>query len=296
MSDFAIIIDSTADLPRSERDKYGLDYVPMGYILDGKEYTASLDWEYHSPSQYYDYMRDGGVIKTTQVSLETFSKKFREYLEKGQDIVYISCSSALSGSIHAGEKASEELKKEYPDRKIFCVDSLNASLGQGYLAIMASGLRNEGKTIEETVDHLIENRLKINQFATVDSLAFLKKAGRVTASSAFFGNLFGIKPIIISDAIGQNYACKKVKGAANAKAEIISMVRENAENIEKSTLYISHADAEDVAEEYREDIMDAMPFADSYISIIGPIVGATTGPGTIDVYVFGKKVTIEGKC
>ncbi len=295
MSNFVIFADSTCDLGKELREKIKIEYTPMNYVMEGKEYVASLDWETHSAKEFYDFMRDGVLIRTTQVPAENYRRDFSKHLEEGKDILYISCSSALSGSVKTAQVVAGELMEKYEGRKVICVDALNSSFGQGSMVIKAAELRDEGKDIEEVAEYIKANRLKYNQFATVGSLTYLKRAGRVTASSAFFGNLFSVKPILISDAIGQNFAIKKVKGSMASKKELVALVKEAVENPEEQTLYISHADALEDAEAVRDMIMSEIPFKDSYINYIGPIVGASVGPGTLGIYCIGKEVTTEGK-
>ena len=292
---FAIITDSTSDLCNELREKYNIDYVAMNYVIDGVEYPAMLDWSSHSPKELYNFMRNGKHITTTQVPRASYVEKFTEYLEKGLDVLYISCSSALSGSFNLSTLIAKELEAEYPDRKIYCADSLISSLGQGSIVIKAAELRNEGKTVSEVFDYVIENRLKYNQFGTVDNLEYLKRAGRIKASKAFFGNIFGVKPIIISDIIGQNYAFKKAKGALNAKNAIADEMAAVVENPEEQILYISHADDEESAIQLKDIIMEKIPFAGFNIGYIAPIVGSSVGPGTIIAFCRGKEVTIKGE-
>lgn len=291
---FAIISDSTCDLEKSLREKWNISYVNMNYIIDDKEYIASLDWESHSPKEYYDMMRKGVFIRTAQVTRQTFEQAFEENAKEGKDVLYISCSSALSGSISLGNIIANEMMEKYPDCRIRCVDSLISSLGQGKLVMHAAALRDAGNDVDAVADELQNMRLTMNQLGTVESLEYLKRVGRVTASSAFFGNLFGIKPLIISDALGQNYAVKKARGALNAKREMANMIAENVINPEEQCLYISHADALESAEQFRDEIMKVVKFKDCYINYIGPIVGASVGPGTVIAFYYGKEVTIKG--
>lgn len=292
---FVLLADSTCDLNKDMRDKYGIEYVKMNYVIDGKEYPASLDWESHSAKEFYDIMRNGKRITTTQVPQETYINTFEKILETGKDAVYISCSSALSGSINAAITASRQLKEKYPNNTVYCVDSLCSSLGQGMMLIKASTLRNEGKSAEEVAEYINNTKLHINQSGTVGSLEYLRRAGRVKASKAFFGNLFGVKPIIISDIIGQNYAVKKAKGKLNAFVEIANMLAEASDGYEKDTLYLSHADCIEDIELLKEEILKVTPFKNVHINTIGPIVGASVGPGTVIAFCYGKEVEIEGK-
>lgn len=287
-----ILTDSTSDLAKEIRQKYGIEYVQMQYVMDGVEYPASLDWETHSAKEFYDFMRNGKRITTTQVSGHTFEEAFEKYLGEDCNIIYIGCSSALSGSVNLAKKIVADKGLE---GKVWAVDSLCSSLGQGHMAITAAKMIADGKTPDEVVNYIEDIKLNINQFGTVASLEYLKRAGRVKAGSAFFGNLLGVKPIIISDAIGQNYATEKVKGALNAKKRIAELVKNATAGYETDILYISHADALEDAQLLKDIIMEAVPFKDVHISTIGPIVGSCVGPGTVAAYCYGEKVVVEGK-
>lgn len=293
MKEFVIFGDSTCDLNKALREQYSISYVPMNYVVDDQEYVASLDWESHPVHDFYNLMRDGKRVFTTQVPKQNYIDAFTAAIEAGKDVLYISCSSALSGSIGTALVVAKELQKQYPDAGIYCVDSLNSSLGQGHMLITAAQLRSEGKSAAEVASYIESIRLKVNQFGTVDSMEYLRRAGRLKASKAFFGNLFGIKPIIISDIKGQNFAYKKVKGAANARTAIAQQAVEAADGVYE-TLYISHADDEEAANALRDEILELAPFKNVVFGYIGPIVGASVGPGTIIAYTYGKEVTIEG--
>lgn len=293
MRDFAIFGDSTCDLDKSLREKYGIEYVAMKFSIDDVEYVADLDFTFHSAKQHYDFMRAGKRVFTTQVAKKDYYDAFKAALDAGKDVLYISCSSALSASINAANLVAKELNDEAGENRVFCVDSLISSLGQGYLLIAASKKRAEGLSAEQTAKYIEENRLRMNQCGTVESLEYLRRAGRVKASKAFFGNLFGVKPIIISDIKGQNYAYKKAKGITNARAAIAEHIVDAADGV-YDTLLISHADCEQDAKLLCDEILRRAPFKEVIFGYIGPIVGASVGPGTVITFTFGKEVTIEG--
>lgn len=292
---FVIYGDTVCDMTKEMRQTYGIEYVKMNYCIDGKEFPASLDWESHSAKEFYDMMRGDVVVTTTQVPRTTYEQEFEKCCKEGKDVLYVACSSALSGSINLASVVAKQLMERYPERSICCVDSLISSLGQASLLIAASKMRKAGKSAKETADALVANRLKVNQIGTVGDLKYLKRAGRVKASSAFFGNLLGVKPLIISDTLGQNYAVKKVKGALNAKKEMALMIADWVENPEEQTLFISHADDEASAIAFKEEILKVVPFKDCVLSYIAPIVGASVGPGTIISFCYGKEVTVQGE-
>ena len=293
MKDFVILSDSTCDLTAQMRQEYGIEYVPMNYIIDGVEYKASLDWESHEPKQYYDLMRGGKRVFTTQIHRDVYQKAFQDALDAGKDLIYISCSSALSASINVARLVAQEMMDANPGTGIYCVDSLISSLGQGYMAMEASRKRAAGCSAADTAAYIEGMKLCVNQCGTVASLEYLRRAGRVKASKAFFGNLFGVKPIIISDIKGQNYAYKKAKGTQNARVAIAEHIVDAADGV-YDELLISHADCIEEAELVKAEILKLAPFKKVTMSIIGPIVGASVGPGTVITFCHGKEVTIEG--
>lgn len=293
---FAVITDSTSDLSNEIREKYSIDYCQMEFSLGEKNFRASLDWEDISPKEFYDSMRSGKRYKTVQVTVKTFDEKFREHLSKGEDILYIACSSGLSGSVKTAQVISQELRSDFPDRKIVCIDSLISGLGQGSMAIKAAQMRDEGKSLDETATWIEDNKLFFNQYGTVENLDYLKAAGRVTASSAFFGNLFSVKPILISDLEGHNLAVKKVKGRKSSLYELAAMTAQYITDPLSQTIYIGHADDEEAANVVAEKIKELIPGASTSLYVIGPIVGASVGPGTIIVFYSGrhKKEQLNG--
>lgn len=291
MNNIVIITDSTSDLNKETREKYGIDYCRMGFSVDDKEYSASLDWEEISDKQFYDAMRNGAGCKTIQVTVKEYMARFGEYLKEGKDVIYIGCSSSLSGSVKLAQMLAPDLMREYKGTKLVCIDSLLSGLGQGMMVIKAAQLAEEGKSIEEIASYIENMKMSCNQAGTVSSLEYLKKSGRVTASSAFFGNLFAVKPILISDDQGQNLAVKKVKGRKSSLIEIADQISRYIKNPEDQIIYISHADARDDAEEVAKLVRDRIPGAKTELNIIGPIVGTSVGPGTIIAYFRGVEKT-----
>lgn len=295
MRDYIILTDSTSDLNQELRRKFNIDYVAMNITYDDKELKASLDWEEYSAKELYDIMRNGKRVKTTQVPYTVFQEKFLDCAKNDKDIIYISCSSALSGSVNIARTVKDEILEQFPNIKINIIDSLISSLGQGSMVIKAAQMREEGKTIDEVTSYIEENKLTYQQVATVESLDYLRRAGRVKATKAFFGNLFGVKPIIISDAIGQNYAFKKVKGRRASLLYLVEYLKENIKDSKDQIIYISHADSIEDAQFVKEHIEREIECKEVFIDYIGPIVGASVGPGTISVYYCGDKVTVIGE-
>ena len=294
MRDFKIIADSCSDLSAENRKKYDIDYALMNFVYDGNEYIASLDWEEYSPREFYDLMRNGKIVKTTQVPGERFIETFNKYVEEGKDVLYLACSSGLSGSISTATMIGKEIMEQHPEAKIICIDTLISGMGQGMICVKAAEMKAEGKSIEEIAEWIETNKLCFNQFGTVEKLDYLRRAGRVKAAAAFFGNIFGVKPIIISDTKGNNFAMKKVKGRKASFAELVSQMKDVIINPEEQIIYLDHADCMEDALIVKEMILNEIKCKDVYISYIGPTVGASVGPGTIIIYCYGKEVTVCG--
>lgn len=290
MANIRIFTDTNADLDKELREKYGIDYFKMCTVYGGKVTPADCDWTNWTPKEYYDIMRAGNRITTTQVPQEEFRKGFTECLEAGDTVIYIGNALPLSSSVNTAAVVARDLIAEkYPEGKIYCVDSKNCCYGEGMLVIMAAQMRNAGKSAEEIVAAVEEKRDYVNQYVTVGSLDMLKKSGRVKGSAAFFGNLFGVKPIIISDANGQNAPICKVKGRNTSLDKLIELTRENVIDPASQTVYIQHADCPEAAEYLKQKAME-IGFADAQIGIIGPVVGACIGPDAVGIWSFGKKI------
>lgn len=288
MSEFAIITDSSCDLDKTVRSERNIEYVPMYITYKGKEIPASLDWDLYTPQEFYDYMKAGNAIKTNQVSIASFMEAFEKHLKEGRDVLYVGCTSGLSGSVNTGIVVAGELNEKY-ENKVYCVDTLNSCIGLGLMALVAADMRDAGKSVTEVKDYLEANKLNYHQVGTIETLTYLKRAGRVKASAAFFGNLFGVKPIIIFNRAGENYAFKKVKGRKNSIDEIIKIVKDNILEPETQTVAIAHANCIADAEYIKTRLEAEVKPKSVYINYMGPIIGGSTGPDTLGIYFKGKE-------
>lgn len=291
MSKFQIFTDSCSDLPGHLRKEFGLEYFRMKCVIDGEEKFADLDWKEFSVEEFYGWLKQGRHMKTTAVPYEEFVEKMTPYLEKGIDILYIACSHKLTGSMNVFELAKEELKEKFPDRKMIGIDSLIACASEGLVAIEAAKLQKEGKSLEEIVSWIEQNRTKYNFFCTVDDLTYIKNAGRIKGSKALLGNIFHKKPIFISDAKGNNYTLGTVTGTKNADKLLIEGAIQRIEREHPQRAVVVHSVCEDRALKVQKAIEDATGIKPE-IWVMGPIIGTTCGPGTLATMFFGKEVTI----
>lgn len=291
MNKVKIITDSCSDLSGELLTKYDIDYAKMTTVCEGVQQEASLLWEYYSPKELYDKIRNGIRVTTTQVPPEEFTRIFDLYIND-YDIVYIGCSTKQSGSVNTAAVIAKQYKEKYPDSSIYCIDSLNASIGEGMLAIKAAEMRDEGKSAKEIFDSVSAMRNNVREFITVHTLEYLRRCGRVKATAAFFGNLMGVKPILISDANGAQTPVKKVKGRKNSFTEIVDLMKENITDSEDQTIYLVHADCDPAEiEALKNETLSKIKCKDVLPLYIGPIIGASVGPDAIGLFAFGTEVT-----
>ncbi|MBQ6236306.1 MAG: DegV family protein [Clostridia bacterium] len=294
MKKVQIITDSCSDLTPELMERYSIDYAQMNTVYEGKTAPADLSWTAQDVHKFYDIMRNGGRITTTQVPVEEFNRVFRKYLDQDCDIVYIGCSLKQSGSVNTASVLAKKLTEEYPGSTIRCINSLRASMGIGMLAIEAAKFAENGTTADEVAEYINVKLNHLHEFCTAHTLDHLKRAGRVKASSAFFGNLFGVKPIIVADADGEQAAYKKVKGRSASLSEIVSLLKEHIRDAENQTVYLAHADcSQDEVEKIKEMIRREIPCKEIYVGYIGPIIGASIGPDAVAVFAFGDEQTFR---
>ena len=290
MAKFQIFTDSCCDLPTAIRKELGIRYFHMGLVVDGKELTADLDWVLYRPEELYGWLSAGKKIKTTQVSYGEFKNEMTPLLKAGVDILYLGCSSALTGSMNVFNLVKEELSEEFPDRKMIGVDTLLASAGLGMVSIDAKTEQDKGLSIEEVAQWVEDHKFFYNQFATVDTLKFLKDAGRVKGTAAFFGDIFSVKPIFISDRKGNNLVITKVRGTKASLDALYQGVVDTIDTNVCKTVYIGQGMAEDKALLLKKRIEENLK-VEAKIYWIGPIVGTSCGPGVIATFCYGKEVT-----
>ncbi len=300
MKKYVIITDSCSDLEKSLIEEYDIICVPNTYSFDNKTYNATVDWKDHSPKEYYDLLRNGVRIVSSQVSMNEYRKAYEEAITSGYDVLSISVSSGLSSSYNASLIVKNEMIKKYPDSKIICIDTLIASLGLGMLVIRASELRKEGKTIEEVAKWIEDNKFTVHQEGSVDKLIYLKRAGRVSATAAFFGGILNIKPLIISDIRGKNVAVEKVKGRRASLVRVSERVAERIIDVPYQRIFIVHGDCIEEAKEFKDIVASKLPKeiaekVDIHISYIGQTIGASVGPGMLGIYFYGVEETYDSE-
>lgn len=282
---FEIVTDSSSNLTDAMIEEFGIHILPLRFMSDGEEFQSYTEGEKSDLQKFYDMMRNGKVFTTSLPYPDKSEAKFRSLLDAGKDVLYIGFSSGLSGTYEAMANILESLKPEYPERKIVYVDTLAAAMGEGLLVYKAAQEAAKGATIEETAQWVVDNRLNLGHWFTVEDLMYLFRGGRVSRTSAWAGSLLNIKPVLHVDDEGHLIPMDKVRGR---KKSIMTMV----DHMEKSglapmadqTVFISHADCEDDLMVLVEEIRKRFGCRDIRWNYLDPVIGAHTGPGCLALF------------
>ena len=287
MSKYEIFTDSSADLPKELIEKYDLKVMQLEVTIDESEPVLNKDVDIKS---FYEQLRNGANAKTAAVTLGYFEEHMREALEAGKDILYLGFSSGLSATYNNGVMMIKELEAEFPERTIYHLDTLCASAGQGLLVYQAAKLREQGESLESVFEKIASMKDMIHHQVTVDDLFFLKRGGRLDATSAVVGTVLKVKPLIIMDEEGHLQNVAKTRGRKNALKEMYMKLREN-QNLEAfGAVFISNADCLEDAKTLEAMIKEDFPTVEVVITDIGPVIGAHTGPGGLALCYLGKNV------
>ena len=287
--EYVIMTDSSCDLPQELADQLGLEVLPLEVMADGKNYRNWLDGREIGFKEFYKLAREGKELKTSAVNTAAFEEKMEELLKEDRDILYIGFSTGLSTTYNSGEAAARELREKYPDRKIYTVDTLAASLGQGMITYYAAKKKEAGATIEEVRDFVENEKLHICHWFTVDDLNYLKRGGRISAATAAIGTMLSIKPVMHMDNEGHLVAVGKARGRKAALCQLLDTMGELGEGLEGQTTFICHSDCMDDAQYVASQMKERFGVAQVNINWIGPVIGAHTGPGTIGIFFWGRE-------
>ena len=285
---YVFMTDSDSDLLYSIADEKNISVVRMPYILDGQEFFDD-NGRAGVEKEFFDKMRQGAAPSTSLLPKEVYLEYFEPIL-KEQDLLFVAFSSQMSATINNVYAAREELLEKYPERKFIVVDTLSISAPQTLVILGAHELYEQGKSMEEVEQWIRDNRLRAQAWFTVDDLKYLRRGGRISATSAVFGTVLDIKPIITMSKAGKLDPAEKVQGRKKAIRTLVDRTVENIEHPEDQTLIILHGDAEDEAKRMAEMIRNRIPdLKDIRIQMIGPVIGAHCGPGTLASCFMGKE-------
>lgn len=283
---FSIFTDACSNLPGRILTGRSIQTLPAAYSIGDEHITYQGDIDSFDSKKHYDLLRSGAMISTTLINTQLFLDHFRPALERGEDVIYIGMSSGISGTFQAANIAAEELREEFPQRTIRTVDSLGAGFGPGLLTIRAADLRDEGKTVDETGDILDREKMNLCQFFTVEDLMFLRRTGRLRATSALAGTVLGIKPILRGNEEGHIVVCHKCRGRKKAVDTLVNLYADRVVDPANQIVAISHGDCLEEAQTLAERINAIAPPRELLICPHEPFTGSHVGPGMLGVFFF----------
>ena len=266
MSEFVLMTDSSADLSQEMVQELGVTVLPLSFTIQGKVYRNYPDNREMDLPLFYDMLRAGELATTSAVNVAEYTQAVEPILQEKKDVLILAFSSGLSSTYQASVLAAEELREKYPDRKIYTVDTLCASLGQGLLVYLAVQEQRKGRSIEEVRDWAEAAKLHLCHQFTVDDLHFLKRGGRISATTAVVGSMLQIKPVLHVDNVEKT-------------------VTEEG----KKTVFISHGDCRKDAVAVADMVRERFGTQDIRINYVGPVIGAHSGPGTLALFYLGTE-------
>ena len=295
MNKFVVITDTNCELNKDLRKRFNVDEVVRAHLVtnDGVDHLSDNDWElFKSPEDFYKLLRDKkNTMSTAPASVEELKEVFRKHLQAGKDIVFLALSTALSGTHSFAVMAKNELQEEFPERKMAIIDTLRYSLAVGLLTIDACRLRDEGKTFDETVAWLEENKHRLHEMGPMDDLFYLSRKGRVSFGAAFMGTMVGIKPLGDFSRTGLTNVLAKVMGMKKAVDTTVEYIKRTIEKPEEQIIFIAETDRMKNAQLIKEAIEKEIHPKEIIIVTCGPTSGINIGPGLACAYYYGKVIS-----
>lgn len=292
MGDYIISCCSTADLTKEHFINRDIHYICFHYELDGKQYRDDLG-ETMSFADFYQAMKDGADTKTSQINADEFEEYWEPFLKEGKDILHVTLSSGISGVYNSANIAKDMLEERYPDRKIYVADSLCAASGYGLLMDKVADLRDEGKSVEELYQWVLDNRLKLHHWVYSSDLTFFIKGGRISKTSGFIGQMLNICPMIEVDKEGKLAVVQKIRSKRKAMDAIVKKMEELAEGGHdyEGKCYVCHSACYEDAKSVAAMAESRFPKLNGPVEIydIGTTIGSHTGPGTVAIFFWGSE-------
>lgn len=297
MGKFVILTDTSSDLTKELRERFDIEYIPGHLQLpDGRNVPLLLEWnDDYQHDSFYAAIKKGAEFATSPANVAEYAEVFKKYVEEGCDVLSISISTALSGTYNFSTEARDIVLKEYPNAKIYCVNSLRYSVLEGLLCIQASMMREEGKTIDEVYNWLEENKNCYHQMGWLDDLSFVAKKGRMSNSKAFFGTLIGIKPLGEISHQGLTTVIGKAKGAKAGYDAIMKYIEATIVNPKEQIIVVGTSDREKDADKLIAMIQEKFQPKEIVKSFVFPSCGVNIGPGLMCAFYFGKPITEDLK-
>ena len=280
---FAVVTDTSANLENCHVSERNIYVVPFSYYVEGKEHTC-LDTDGFNGDEYYAMIKKGVNVTTSQVTPQRYIDCFEPILKSGNDIIFISMSSGISGSCNSARIAAREMLEQYADRKIAVIDTRGASLGEGLVALKAADCRDEDLSFEDTLP-ILDNMVQcMCQVFTVDDLMHLRKGGRLSNLSAVVGTVLQIKPILIGNNNGQIVAIAKIRGRKRSIEELAARYDRLVADHENAIIGIAQAGCREDAD-YLIELLNKNKPPKQIINVqYEPVTGSHVGPGALALF------------
>lgn len=291
---FILSCESTVDLPYDTVQARQIPVLFYTYLVGEQEYVDDMGRDPEALPRFYQLLQEGNLPSTSQLNVFQYEEFLEDLLQQG-DVLHIAFGSGMTGSVRNAEKAAETLREKYPNRELIVIDSLCSSSGYGMLVDMAADLRDQGCSIEETSQWIMEHRDKIHhQFFSTD-LKYFRRSGRVSGPAAMLGTVLNICPIMRLDDSGHIIAYEKVRGKKKAVQRTVQMMTEHADGgLQYSgKCLIAHSNCPEDAQALKEALAAQFPNIQGDIRIcqIGTIIASHCGPGTVAVFFLGDSRT-----
>lgn len=286
---FVIITDSGANLTKEQMEKYGIVSIPMYVRSEGGDFFSYTDYPQVNPTELYRRMaEENASYSTSAPSIGDALDRIEPLVKDGNDILYIGFSSGLSSTYQNVCAALNELKEQYPERKLLACDSLCASMGQGMLVTLAARKREKEPDIEAVQAYVEDIKLKIVHYFSVDSLKYLHKGGRISAAGAVVGTLLDIKPMLHMDNAGKLVALDKVRGVKAVLRKMAECAKNNILPDPTLPIFIVHANCLTRAQELAEKVTGLLGSREIVIGELDMAIGSHSGPGTLSIFFVGS--------
>lgn len=288
MRDFQIFTDSCSDLPIEYIKEKNIKFARLTCTYNHETYFDDFGQSL-SYKQFFNDLRNGAIAKTSQPNVDEFYNNFKRLINMGKDILYICVSIGLSGAENSATIAKNMILEEYTEAKIYIVNVLTASLGQGIMVMKAVQMKEKGKSLDEIVEYIEKNKQRLNTFMTVDDLNHVKRGGRLSKTAAMIGTVFHIKPILSIDSDGKVISIDKTRGRKGSLKKLADLLLERIEEAEKQIIGISHGDCIDEVLKLKDAILSKINVKDVIINYTGPAIGTHGGPGNVAIFFMGKE-------
>lgn len=290
MGDYVLSCCSTADLTEAHFNERNIQYICFHFELDGKQYMDDLGKSIAFPD-FYKAMTNGADTKTSQVNADEFIDYFTPFLEAGKDILHVCLSSGISGVYNSAMIARDTLQEDFPDRKIYIVDSLGASSGYGLLMDKLADLRDEGLSVDEVRDWAEAHKLEAHHWFFSTDLKFFVKGGRISKTAGFVGTVLQMCPLLNVNDQGKLIPREKIRTKRKVIARIEEQMRLHAKDGTNynGKCFISNSNCEEDARAVADLIEEHFPNLNGKVLInsIGTTIGSHTGPGTVALFFWG---------